>query len=30
VIRDGKVTSRQIGAAPAAALRSWVEQALAA
>jgi len=30
VMRDGKVTSRQIGAAPAAALRSWVEQALAA
>jgi len=30
VMREGKVTSRQIGAAPAAALRSWVEQALAA
>jgi thioredoxin 2 len=29
VMRDGKVTSRQVGAAPAAALRSWVEQALA-
>jgi thioredoxin 2 len=30
VMREGKVTSRQVGAAPAAALRSWVEQALAA
>jgi thioredoxin 2 len=30
IMRDGKVTSRQVGAAPAAALRSWVEQALAA
>ena len=30
VIREGKVTSCQVGAAPAAALRSWVEQALAA
>jgi thioredoxin 2 len=30
VMREGKVTSRQIGAVPAAALRSWVEQALAA
>jgi thioredoxin 2 len=29
VMREGKVTSRQVGAAPAAALRSWVEQALA-
>jgi thioredoxin 2 len=29
VMRKGKVTSRQVGAAPAAALRSWVEQALA-
>jgi thioredoxin 2 len=29
VMRDGKVTSRQVGAAPAAALRSWVEKALA-
>ena len=29
VMRAGKVTSRQVGAAPAAALRSWVEQALA-
>jgi hypothetical protein len=28
-MREGKVTSSQIGAAPAAALRSWVEQALA-
>ena len=30
VMREGKVTSRQVGAVPAAALRSWVEQALAA
>ena len=30
VMREGKVTSRQVGAAPAAALRSWVEQALVA
>ena len=30
IMRDGKVTSRQVGAAPAAALRSWVEQALEA
>jgi thioredoxin 2 len=30
VMRAGKVTSRQVGAAPAAALRSWVEQALTA
>ena len=30
VMREGKVTSRQVGAAPAAALRSWVEQALSA
>jgi thioredoxin 2 len=30
VMREGKVTSRQVGAAPAAALRSWVEQALTA
>jgi thioredoxin 2 len=29
VMREGKVTSRQVGAVPAAALRSWVEQALA-
>jgi thioredoxin 2 len=29
VMRKGKVTSRQVAAAPAAALRSWVEQALA-
>ncbi|HEV2258474.1 MAG TPA: thioredoxin [Streptosporangiaceae bacterium] len=29
VMREGKVTSRQVGAAPAAALRSWVENALA-
>jgi uncharacterized C2H2 Zn-finger protein len=26
VMREGKVTSRQVGAAP---LRSWIEQALA-
>ena len=30
VMREGQVTSRQVGAVPAAALRSWVEQALAA
>jgi thioredoxin 2 len=30
VMREGKVTSRQVGAAPTEALRSWVEQALAA
>ena len=30
VMREGKVTSRQVGATPAAALRSWVEQALTA
>jgi thioredoxin len=30
VMREGKVISRQVGAVPAAALRSWVEQALAA
>ena len=30
VMREGKVTSRQVGAVPAAALRSWIEQALAA
>jgi thioredoxin 2 len=30
VMREGKVTSRQVGAASAAALRSWVERALAA
>ena len=29
VMREGKVTSRQVGAVPAAALRSWIEQALA-
>ena len=29
LMREGKVTSRQVGAAPAAALRSWVERALA-
>jgi thioredoxin 2 len=30
VIKDGKVVARQSGAAPAAALRRWVEQSLAA
>jgi thioredoxin 2 len=30
LMREGKVTSRQVGAVPAAALRSWIEQALAA
>ena len=30
VMREGKVTSRQVGAAPAAALRSWIEKALTA
>ena len=30
VMREGKVTSRQVGAVPAAALRSWIEKALAA
>ena len=29
VLRDGTVTARQTGAAPAAALRTWLEQALA-
>jgi thioredoxin 2 len=29
VMRDGRVIARQSGAAPAAALRRWVEQALA-
>jgi hypothetical protein len=29
-MREGKVTSRQVGAGSAAALRSWVEQALTA
>jgi thioredoxin 2 len=28
VLRDGQVTARQVGAAPAAALRSWVEEAI--
>ena len=28
VLRDGQVAARQTGAAPAAALRSWLEQAL--
>ena len=30
LMREGKVTSRQVGAVPAAALRSWIEKALAA
>ena len=30
VIRDGRVVARQAGAAPAAALRSWLDDALAA
>ena len=30
VMREGKVTSRQVGAVSAAALRPWVDQALAA
>jgi thioredoxin 2 len=30
VIKDGKVVARQSGAAPAATLRRWVEQSLAA
>lgn len=29
VIIDGKIAARQAGAAPAAALRSWMDQALA-
>jgi thioredoxin 2 len=29
VLRDGQVAARQTGAAPAAALRTWLEQALA-
>ncbi len=29
VLRDGQVAARQTGAAPAAALRAWVDQALA-
>jgi thioredoxin 2 len=29
VLRDGKVAARQTGAAPAAALRTWVDSALA-
>jgi len=28
VLRGGQVTARQVGAAPAAALRSWVEEAI--
>ena len=30
ILRDGKVTARQTGAIPLAALRSWVDGALAA
>src|SRR5215470_15252099 len=30
VLRDGKVAARQTGAAPKAALRAWVDNALAA
>ncbi len=30
VIRDGKVVARQAGAAPVAALRSWLDRSLAA
>ncbi len=30
ILRDGKVASRQVGALPAADLRAWVEQSLAA
>jgi thioredoxin 2 len=29
VLRDGQVAARQTGAAPPAALRTWLEQALA-
>jgi thioredoxin 2 len=29
LLRDGQVAARQTGAAPAAALRTWLEQALA-
>jgi thioredoxin 2 len=29
ILRDGQVAARQTGAAPAAALRAWVDQALA-
>jgi len=29
VLRDGRVVARQTGAAPMAALRAWVEDALA-
>ena len=29
LLRDGQVAARQTGAAPAAALRAWLEQALA-
>jgi thioredoxin 2 len=30
LLRDGKVAARQVGAAPAPQLRSWVDQALQA
>jgi thioredoxin 2 len=30
VLRDGQVTARQTGAAPLAALRAWINKALAA
>jgi thioredoxin 2 len=30
VLRDGKVVARQAGAAPPAALRAWVEDAIKA
>jgi thioredoxin 2 len=30
VLRDGKVIARQVGAAPADALRSWLDQSLSA
>jgi thioredoxin 2 len=30
LLRDGRVTARQTGAAPPAVLRSWLDQALAA
>ena len=30
VLRDGKVLARQAGAAPVTALRSWLDQSLAA
>jgi thioredoxin 2 len=30
VLRDGKIIARQVGAAPAEALRSWLDQSLSA